>query len=427
MRRPMMLTLVPLLLSVAPPAQGQYLPRRPIFPTDPEDCRLFNAEVEEYRVAYDSQHEKCLRDNEPDRPNEPPDSPICSRSRCQDLHDRVYGSSILSVESFRREVEGCFTEVREYQTKQAKKPSASNTQPPSDHPARPVVSRAAPPTNSQPRSTSHVLTPRIPSAPTRSPSPPPSEAKNQGVSKRTHDPNLGLVDPFHRSELGEDNEDTLSAALVDPFPSKEKLANSFPNSEETWEGAKRITEGLVAKAPEFLDASLDRAERQLPRADFRKFEPVIENARSFVVGLGRTITIINYRHDMETIIKAPMMAESYHDLIVDISSQSFSYVLKRLSPDFLSKIWEGPPGWAAAITFDSSHTQSKQQDYDPIAVLNDSENYTFQQRETALQELYQLAGKHPELWDAKRHQWLYGISNQLYNSADNPNIHLSRP
>ena len=54
-----------------------------------------------------------------DHPNEPKDSGICVKSACQYLHDMLYGDSVISVKSERKEVAACYEKVKAYQAKKA--------------------------------------------------------------------------------------------------------------------------------------------------------------------------------------------------------------------------------------------------------------------------------------------------------------------
>src|SRR5215469_11563190 len=69
---------------------AQIIPFAPISPTEAKECQEFSAKVEAYAADYTNQHEKCLAENKADNPNEPPNSQICSRTRCQYLHDMLY-------------------------------------------------------------------------------------------------------------------------------------------------------------------------------------------------------------------------------------------------------------------------------------------------------------------------------------------------
>jgi len=197
--------------------------------------------------------------------------------------------------------------------------------------------------------------------------------------------------------------------------------------EEAWDAAKEIAEGFINKSADNLGDVLKNAKKEMSPQDFKKLEGTVDDAHSFLDGLGKTIMVVKFQEDIKKIADNPHDPNSYHDIIVDFTSYGTSYVLKRLSPDFLSKIYEGPAGWLVSITFDSSSTQTPKQDFDPMTALNNPGQYTFKQREAALQSLYESAQKHPEVWNQAKLQSLYAISEQLYNSPDNPNIHLTPP
>jgi hypothetical protein len=101
---------------------AQILPFAPISPTDAKECQSFSRAVDDYAAEYSAQHEKCLAENKPDRPDETHNSLVCSKSRCQYLHDMPYdGNSFLSVKSKQKEVSACYEKLREYQAEEARK------------------------------------------------------------------------------------------------------------------------------------------------------------------------------------------------------------------------------------------------------------------------------------------------------------------
>jgi chemotaxis protein histidine kinase CheA len=269
--------------------------------------------------------------------------------------------------------------------------------------------------------------PAPPLAPTRQATPPNSRANERRGSSSA------LVDPFNDSggSKSQRQETASNLSMVDPFATADKLVDPFPHSgrtpEETWDGAKEIFQGFVDKGADSLGDILKSARKELSPQDYKRFEHTVGDAHSFLTGFSKTLTVVQYGSDIRKVYENPKDTDSYHDIISDGASHGFSYVLQRISPDFLSKLWEGPIGWGLAITFDSSSTQTVKQDFDPMNALNNPGQFSFQQREAALQSLYQSAQKHPEIWDQKRYQWLYSVSERLYNSPDNPNIHLTPP
>ena len=219
---------------------------------------------------------------------------------------------------------------------------------------------------------------------------------------------------------------------MNPFGSKDTLVDPFSSSdrshsEVTWDDAKGLFQGLIDKAADNLGPMLTGAKSNMSPDQYRRFEQTVGDAHSFLGGLSSTITAITFQRDIEKVVADPHNSGNWRDIVSDGASYGTSYVLKRLSPDFLSKLWEGPVGWSAAITLSSSSTQTAKQDFDPMTALNNPGQYDFRQREAALQSLYQSAQKHPEIWNQKRYEWLYGVSERLYNSPDNPNFNLTPP
>src|ERR1700681_2233810 len=87
---------------------AQMYPSAPNAPTNAKACQAFKAQVDAYVAAYSKEHELCLAANRADRPQETRDSLICSRSRCQSLHDIVYGNTAGSAKYLRQQVQSCY-------------------------------------------------------------------------------------------------------------------------------------------------------------------------------------------------------------------------------------------------------------------------------------------------------------------------------
>jgi hypothetical protein len=330
-----------LVAFLRPGTSAQFFPFAPNSPTEAKECESFRTAVEVYAAYYSGEHDRCLANNKPGHQQETKGSLICSRSRCQHLHDIVYGDSVFSAKHLEKEVASCYEAVRENQAGEAQRaPEATQ--------------------KAQDESSSHVVNGK---------------------------------------------------------------------QEEAWEGAKEIFERFVDRATDNIEQTLNEEESELSPEDFEEFKHTADDAHAFLDGLGKTITVITFQEeeDSKKVIENPGDPSKYHDIIADSASFGFSYVLKRLSPDFLSPIYEGSAGWLTAITFDSSLTQMLRQHFDSMAALNNPGQYTFQQREAALQSVYQSAQNHPEVWNRARFQWLYAVSESLYNSSDNPNVHLTSP
>jgi len=442
---------------------AQFFPFAPNSPTEARECQSFRTAVEVYVAYYSREHDQCLANNKPDRQQETKDSLICSRSHCQYLHDIVYGDSVFSAEYLEKEVTSCYEAVKENQAEEAQRAQEEATQEAqgekdeTDRAARRQRDRdaqearhnqigadqAARERDEERKSTEaqQAESDRTASqqnqettAPTSS-SAAPQATEGTSRSNQNSETSSTLVDPFTHLQSTESQGQEIAAneSMVDPFAS---ISNSHQSSsdvangkqEEAWEGAKGTFEGFVDKAADNIEQTLNEEESELSPEDFEEFKHTADDAHSFLDGLSETITVITFQEeeDSKKVIENPGN-HTYHDIISDSVSLGFSYVLKRLSPDFLSPIYEGPAGWLAAITFDSSLTQLLRQHFDYMAALNNPGLYTFQQREAALQSLYQSAQNHPEVWNRARFQWLYAVSESLYNSSDNPNVNLTPP
>jgi hypothetical protein len=446
-----------LLGCVSVGASAQIVPYTPLFPRDTKECQSFSKDVQAYEADYAEQHQKCLASAKADRNDETHDALVCSRSSCQYLHDILYGNSVLSAKSLQKEVSACYEKVREYQAEEARKAKEKadqEAQDEKDEAARRQQAKDARNAHDQKRAADLAAREKADKAEsdarradaeriaaqqaqqyTQQLTSPVRSVQQTSPKSSQNSSSLTLADPFKdsKSAKSQTQEIASNARLVDPFESKASLVDPFSKSdvsrknEEAWDGAKGIFQGIVDKRADELEGVLKSARNEMSPEEFRKFQPVIRDAHSFLNGLSKTITVVRFTQEVKKVYDNPGNSDSYHDIITDGASHGFSYVLKRISPDFLSKIYEGPIGWAASITFDSSSTQTPKQDFDPMTALNNPSQYSFQQREAALQSLYQSAQKHPEIWNQTKYQWLYGVSERLYNSPDNPNIHLTPP
>jgi hypothetical protein len=252
-----------------------------------------------------------------------------------------------------------------------------------------------------------------------------------------HDDIFSIVEPESQSSVQQCREDVnqYQAAVQQAQQQLQQNVESFRDeaqhwleqNEKTWNGAKDIAIAFVDKSSQNLGAILDQAKKTLSPSDFNKFAQGVSDAKAYLDAFKNTVKVAKYEGDVKKIVDNPSDPNSYRDFIADGASDGFSYVLERLSPDLLAKIWEGPVGWFGYITLSSTTTQTPQQDFDPITVLNNPGQYTFQQREAALQMLCQSAQSHPEVWNDSKFQWLYSVFEQLYNAPDNPHIHLAPP
>ena len=200
-----------------------------------------------------------------------------------------------------------------------------------------------------------------------------------------------------------------------------KMESKDSDEARELETAKSVAEQAIDHADEQLNKLLQDAQSTLSASDFDRYKQQVENARSFFNGLSAVIKSAKYTKDLQLGMSGE--PNGWSNFVSDFGKDGFSYVLKRLAPHW-AEIYEGPAGWVASTTFDSSSTQTPQQDLDPMTALNNPSQYSFQEREAALESLYQSADKHPEVWNDARRRWLLFVTDSLYNSPENPNIRL---
>jgi hypothetical protein len=250
-------------------------------------------------------------------------------------------------------------------------------------------------------------------------------------SKKSAASSDGMVDPFGNSKGTSASKDTTTNALgiVDPFRNANSGKSETKSDRDIAEDkAKDIAlqriEELADREKDKLEKDVEKARSSLSPSDFRVYQAEVREAESYLKGLSNVIKYSPFVKDAWE--ASSNFKEGWNDFMHDCEGKGFEYVLKRLSPP-LSKIYEGPVGWAASITFDPSSTQTPAQDFDPMSVINEPSHYSFDQRAAALQKMYISQVRHPEVWNDSKRQWLYNLTLQVYNSPDNPNIHLMPP
>ena len=238
-----------------------------------------------------------------------------------------------------------------------------------------------------------------------------------------------IVDPFGSSKEAGSTTDGKELAMQDPF------AKSYRSDKEiakdkvkdiAADKASQLIEAKVTEEVSKLDAFLEKAQRTMTPSNFKVYRSDVEVTKAYLKGLSRVVEAAPFIKDAWE--ASDNWKEGWNDFAHDCESKGFGYVLKRLLPS-ASKLWEGPVGWAGSVFFDSSATQTPEQNLDALWA-KDPSSYSFDQKVAVLQQLYILQAKHPEVWnnasDARR-QWLYNLTLQVYNSPDNPNIHLTPP
>jgi hypothetical protein len=466
MRSAQALLLVIGLTAVRPaPARAQLLPSPPTWPTsptEPQQCADFAAELDKYQAEVSRQHQDCLHAGKEDMPNQPADSLICSRSACQILHDILFSQAMYTdVKVLRQKVESCYSEVREHQERRGREKresSEENGDTPLPDQGKDTPPRAASP--SAPTQFSAVINSSpVPAQPYTVGSMQNQETKEQqqarleveqrekdeqanqlvnqladpfgksngdGPSKSAPNASSDLADPFGDANGGTSTSDSSASSLPDPFSaenSERRKAISDPGIAD--EEAKDIVIDTIKNrlhhASVRLQADLDAARSRLSPVNLAQYESEVGIVTNFLDGVRHTITTVGYAQDLNAWIRDPR--NGWGPIEHDIETGGFSYLLKRLAPP-LSKVYEGPVGWVASITLDSSSTQTPAQDFDPMTVLNSPAQYSFDKRVDALQQIYVSVGKHPEVWNESKCKWLYQLTLQVYNSPDNPNFHL---
>lgn len=482
--------LVPMLCCVSfatSAAKAQTLPSAPLFPlapTEPRECQTFANDVQKYEAELTRQHEDCLKAGKEDRPNLPPNSPVCSRSACQILHDLLFSNiSYTSVKVLHQRIDACYAQVKEYQDRQAaqKREAKERERADSERAARDQESaneaRRKEEEQRQPQRTRISPTPAPQSSANNPAIVPPSQktgqpysvdsmkvpdtpqteqarqaAKDREQEKISEDALNEMADPFGKSgKSASDGKSTAASdGIVDPFGNSSQapkdsgdaesgLLDPFANGgserapsdkeiakDKALEiGRDKASELIQEKADEALkalDKNLKEAQLKLDSADFKVYRAEVEEAEAYLKGLDRVLKYAPFIKDAWE--ASSDSKKAWNDFVGDCESKGFEYVLKRLSPQ-LSKVLEGPVVGAVAVFLDSSSTQTPKQDFDPMTAINNPSRYSFEERVAALQKMYVSEEKHAEVWNDSKRQWLRELTLQVYNSPDNPNIHLA--
>jgi hypothetical protein len=466
-------------------AQLPFSPNWPIAPTDTKQCATFAADLDRYQAEVSKQHEECLKAGKEDRPNLPPNSPVCSRYACQILHDLLFSDSDLnSVRVLGKRVDACYAQVKESQDRQAAQKREAEEREQADREQAARDQESAEKTRKQqeedrrqsertrisstPASQGPANNPTVlpPSQQTGQPytvdsmkvlDTPQTEQARQAAKDREqkdlHEQALNeMADPFGKSGKSASAHKSTAASdgLVDPFGNSQQvpkdsagrdsgLADPFANADSgrsrsdkdvaedkakeiVWDKTEELIKEKVNYALKILDRNLEKAQTTMNSSEFKVYRAEIKEAESYLHGLSRVVESAPFIKDAWE--ASNDFQKGWNDFVDDCRSKGFEYVLKRLSPS-ASKIWEGPAGWALSITFDSSSTQTPEQDFDPMTAINNPSRYTFGEREAALRKMYVSEATHPEVWNDSKRQWLRDLTVQVYNSPDNPNIHLA--
>jgi hypothetical protein len=393
----------------------------PVSPKDPAQCAAFRAKLDSQLAEISSEHEACLDSYKADRQGD--NNMVCSRSECQSLHTLLYGPSKAQGD---QQVASCEAAVQRYQARSAAEQDGVQTL--GDAISSALAVPDAAPLDSQGDLTSFEQQSRNQPVLGDGSSSLPSEdssataymratadsdpiaaqldnaidqAMAKGPDQNPHIPEIGDFPNLDKSQLGETKEIAANSPPDCAGSQTGCDGSSASKSDET------DTDKILDKGK---DVAVDLIKTTLDKGDAENF--------------GKGVKTWKYVQDVQKL--DPTDPSSAKDLVKDVGGDAFSYGLKKAVPP-AAEVLEGPIGWIWSITFDSSSTQTPDQDIDPVSVMYNQGSYTFQQRQVALAALQQNAQKHPELWNPARIQWLKTMVWQVYSSPDNPNIHLGPP
>lgn len=478
------LTLLVCFWGLTTEAQAQLPPSSPFSPSDPKECQKFAADVERYAAEISKQHDQCLATHKADRPNEQPNSMTCSRSACQNWHDILYGDRIAQIKYYRQQATTCNNQANEKIARQAREKQeearieaqiksdaerAQNDERESREAADRARSHATPAPQKSNASTESATTraavenkqvssprvlPNSPASKNQQPSAvgsmkvqetPEQErarlaAREREKQERKEEVLQEMADPYGQSgrQVAKNKSDSPPEGVVDPYANADRKSRPLVQKDEVQEYSLEVEEKAVETGMRFAGRQIDKdyaaASKVLNSSDLKVFGEHCERTRSVVDGFGRALKVVHYGKDLGLVIVANddrERARAGGDLFLDIAKDGFISVVKRISSvggEVLGKfatvggeIAEGPVGWVAGSLFDSTEER-----LDPMAVLNSS-RFSFQQKQKALDELYTQYDHHKEIWGKPQVQDLMRLTKQLYESPDNPNIHLTPP
>jgi len=382
-------------------------------------------------------------------------SGICSRSACQNLHDQLYGDLGLSVRRERAEISTCFNRVNEYLREQAqaqqqekqeeedrkaseaaderagqrqendRKAEDAKDQAARDNSSGAAVPLAPPSVQPQPSTIRQSRTvPKDLATEVQA-----RAVVEQEKKERANEATARMVDPFSSSAKVESasNRTSGKAEVVDPFPPDraETKDTSSEYANDAIEIEAKFVEKGIGNAESVIKQNAEAAKKIFSGDALKAYEKEADHSFSFVEGLDRGLVAVKYGADLGTIIVASddrERSKAYSDMFVDLAKDGFTAVAKRLSPR-LGSFLEGPIGWIAGSTFDSTEVG-----LDPIEIVNDSSGrYKFDDKQKALDSLILQYNRHRDIWGKAQVQWLMQSADKIYSSPDNPKIRLSPP
>jgi hypothetical protein len=455
---------ISIILGSARPLQAQLAPMGPFGPTSNEECEAFSREVNQYWASINQKHEDCLASHKADKQNEQPSSRTCSRSACQGLHDQLYGDFGLTGKTHQQvqqdAVSACYNTAREALKRQAQAQQEETNRKATqareeeqrerqkiqaDH-ANAQTAKAN--TAQQAQTGKQVTNPAVLPKSQSPSSPQPNSGGSMNVQEtreqerarlaareseqlpRSQQALQEMIDPFAKpgKQAPQNKSNESPDGMVDPFSSGNQKSKGIVPKGQIQDYSLAVEEKAVETGMKLTESAIDKevaaAEKVLLGDDLKIFEIHAERSKSVVHGFGTALTLVHYGKDSALVVVASddrERARAGSDLFLDVVKDGFMAVTKRFSL-VTSEILEGPVGWVAGSIFDPT-----EEHLDAQYVLSHDQQFSFQEREKALDELYSQYDHHRDLWGKPQVQNLVRLTKQLYESPDNPNIHLAPP
>jgi hypothetical protein len=434
----------------------------PSFPTSPGECQAFGAEIAKYTREAERAHNACLENHKADRPNERPDSRLCSRAPCQTLHDILFGNPLiqLSTGELNKQLAACNEQVQVHlaaeERNRARKVrdqqevaahDAADNQRRADHLReqekveweerdRSARLKARRQQGSAQPATESVVTPS--SLPARVPTPPATvavrETKDQYDARmaarlrdekaRSDEVLLAMVDPFGKSQSQprSGNDDSKQVAgLIDPFSTNEPTsAISAGVKVGALNIENEVVETSIKSARETIVDEVRNARMALTPSQFKTFEQEAKKDSAYVEGLGHLLEVFKYGTSAGLILAAKTQTEKGEaggDVVIDTLKGGFVSVAKRLNPSY-GKFLEGPVGWALGFTLDSTVIGVEPQEI----LYDNSGRYDLNEKKTALDTLISTYNVNRANHTWSYYQWLEQTSNRLYNASSGSTV-----
>lgn len=467
------IVLISLLLSCGT-TKAQIQPYSPISPTETKECQDFSAKLEAYAADLTNQHQKCLDENKPDRPNETPGSGICSRTRCQSLHDYVYGDLPWSVPELRKQVSACYERVKEYQADEARKAKekadreAQEKQEEAEkaaEAARRKQQRDARDSQDKQEAAKRAAKEQadkdaedaqrkaeqdgIAAQQRRSYAPPPSQVQSAQPQSEQNSRSSGIVDPFKGTKSANPPKQQVAsnATIVDPFAKTDSLVDPFGSSaggktndssekdkavfDFSTEAVKQATEHELSKLDQEMSRINSASGKTISHAKANEMIAGIQDTKSVITGVNRLITGGQYAVIVKNIVSAESQGkrdEAEGELIKQIASdvipkdfikEGATKVTVRLFGERVAPyLVEGASATisAGAIILDSSKT-----DRNPNDIIHDSSGkVSLTEKQSALMDMwkgYERRQAQTNSSDKTLQRELWLNSNIVYNQC----------